>query len=215
VFFLLQSSITCKQEFFIEPTDAIQKQGIKIEADFFKIQSLINILSPHKFEFVSIEREQDGILYWLGTNRGTGTYKNPCDAGFVSVTDSSHGNCAVDKSIRGDAGGCSGESVTIDFKEVEIIPSSYSLSYPKTCNCCKPRNWKIEGFNCDTKQWKVLKEHVNDASLNSRCNWKLVQSERESFTQFKITGTGEDESGDGCICFHVCSFEVYGIVLRK
>jgi len=193
---------------FIEPKDHVQRQGIKIEADFFQIQSLIDIFTP-KFEFVSIEREQDGILYWLGTNRGTAMYKNPFDAGLVSVSGASNNSYAVDKSIIGDAGWCNGarqKSFTIDFKEVKIIPSSYSLSYPNSCH--KPANWKIEGFNCATKQWNILKEHVNDTSLQSRFNWKL--EERESLTQFKITCTGTDATNAKCCCFHVCSFEVFG-----
>lgn len=85
-----------------------------------------------KFEFVSIDREEDGILYWLGTNQGASDYKNPHDMGLVSVTGASSSSFAVDKSAKGDAGWCNdarNKYFTIDLKGIQVFIFNIILSF--------------------------------------------------------------------------------------
>eukprot|EP01124_Arcella_intermedia_P004291 TRINITY_DN12417_c0_g1_i1.p1 TRINITY_DN12417_c0_g1~~TRINITY_DN12417_c0_g1_i1.p1 ORF type:complete len:179 (-),score=36.58 TRINITY_DN12417_c0_g1_i1:32-568(-) len=177
----------------------------------------MNLLNRKTFKFSSIN-DRDGILYWLGTKKGTHSYQNPANLQLVTVVGSS--NAIVDAtSYHVDGGGCHtmlNKEIIIQFVDISVIPSSYSLSCsPVNCkrrNQNRPMNWKLEGWT--NGKWKTLKVHSSEQGLvyQQRANWDI--SQEELFSHFKITCTGVDSSQSYC-CFHVSNFEVYGAVIEK
>jgi hypothetical protein len=196
---------------FIPPADPMQLKLLKLEADFYQIRSLIDLLTPKihecKFEHVN---DNNGVLHWLGTNRGRTHYTNPVSLGTVRVEGSTNNIAAVQAGF-GEAGWCHdarNKYFTIVLP-IAVVPSSYSLSHSR--QCCRPSNWTLKGSQ-DGLTWDTLRNHVNDMTLEDqdRFNWKIPNSEK-SYRQFRVTCTGYDQGGS-CYCFHICGVEVYGDV---
>jgi len=130
---------------FIPPANPTHLKLLKLEADFYQIRSLIEILSPkiHECKFAHVG-DQKGVLHWLGTNRGTTPYTNPVSLGQVRVEGSTNSIAAVQAGM-GEAGWCHdarNKYFTI-FLPVSVVPTSYSLSHSR--QCCRPSNWSMKG----------------------------------------------------------------------
>uniref|UniRef100_A0A6B2LDR1 BTB domain-containing protein n=1 Tax=Arcella intermedia TaxID=1963864 RepID=A0A6B2LDR1_9EUKA len=202
----------------VPPSNPLKRAALIQEVDFYQIASLLKILTIKELTFASVN-DTNGLLYWLGTEKGKGPYKNPSQTQFVAISNASTKAYAVatPASNTDDACGCHSwlnNYFEVSFSDLLIVPSSYSLSYATSSGCHRPHNWKIEGLN-NKKQWVALKVHSNDIALQSvdRANWNINCSERMS--SFKITCTGCDQGGSSCYCFHVCNFEVYGSVCEN
>jgi len=173
----------------------------------------VKILKKPKFPFTTLQ-EYNGIVNWLGTDRGKRPFTNPVDTGIVRVTgDTTVPSRAVGVTVSGqDCGWCTngtpGRSFTLELP-IHVIPTSYCLSY--SGNCCRPDNWKLSG-SLTGNVWDDLKVHANEQGLDvaSRANWAINTT--KEYSRFRLTSSGSDRGGPTCFCFHVCSFEVYGEV---
>uniref|UniRef100_A0A6B2LEU7 BTB domain-containing protein n=1 Tax=Arcella intermedia TaxID=1963864 RepID=A0A6B2LEU7_9EUKA len=180
----------------VPPSNPLKRAALIQEVDFYQIASLLKILTIKELTFASVN-DTNGLLYWLGTEKGKGPYKNPSQTQFVSISNASTAYAvATPDSNSNDACGCTSwlnKYFEVSFSGLSIVPSSYSLSYANSTGCCRPSNWKIEGLN--NNKWITLKVHSNDSSLQSsnRANWNLNCTEKIS--SFKITCTGNDQSG--------------------
>jgi hypothetical protein len=95
-----------------------------------------------------------------------------------------------------------------------ISPNHYSLIHD-TC-VCYLRNWVLEGKmdDSDTSAWVVLREHVNDASINgvgATCSWPVTNVDiNQCYRYIRIRMTGVNSVGTDIL---VCSgIELYGDV---
>jgi len=130
---------------FIPPSDVQKMKLIALEADFYQIHSLVDLLSYKPFTCTT--NTTDGILYWLGTNRGTQPWANPHTSAVVVVTGASNPANVVGRYTDvAEAGWCNdarNKSFVVDFKQCLITPTSYSLSWSNSCH--QPRHWTLDG----------------------------------------------------------------------
>ncbi len=166
--------------------------------------------------------DQNGLIYWLGTNKGTSQdFQNPVDLGFVSVSSSGEYNssCSMKNAVgrdntKGYASGTKANCwILIDLKNHSIIPKHYSFLTPKKWSA--PIHWKFEGSDDGGKTWALLKQHNNDQSVvqggGTSASWKIEGVEK-AFSQFRLTQTGKDSAG--YYRLQISRFEIYGILMR-
>eukprot|EP01105_Mastigella_eilhardi_P000680 TRINITY_DN1081_c2_g1_i1.p1 TRINITY_DN1081_c2_g1~~TRINITY_DN1081_c2_g1_i1.p1 ORF type:complete len:386 (+),score=76.94 TRINITY_DN1081_c2_g1_i1:138-1160(+) len=214
----------------VKPTDPAALEELKIEADFYQLESLIKLLTQESFTFHSVN-DMDGLLYWLGCNKGTSPYKSPKQLGLVTVktSDNTEGISAsypgysvssppgcdfvAHPTLSCQGGWCNdarGKYFTVSLTEGLLFnPNYYALSFSNTCH--RPACWRVEG--CHDGNWVTLKAHKNDPSLKTqpRAAWPL--SCQDFCSEFRVTCTGHDHENAGCNCFHVSCFELYGTLL--
>ena len=63
-------------------------QALLQEAEFLGLEPLCAFLKCTKRCEFEHSRDSNGLLYWLGTNRGNEAYTNPCTSGAVRITSS-------------------------------------------------------------------------------------------------------------------------------
>jgi len=169
--------------------------------------------------------DQNGVLYWLGTNRNTTSWSNPYPqyinvtcfppnelrgnlSNFVSRTGSENYVPNVTFATTKDA------SFTVDLKNIQVVPTFYTLRDSCSGGMHQLRNWNLEGSN-DGNMWVVLRKHVNDTSIASQgdsASWK-IDGQVEAFHMFRIKVTGP--GGFAQYFFLFCSgFEIYGDVFN-
>eukprot|EP00040_Diaphanoeca_grandis_P012936 m.65423 g.65423 ORF g.65423 m.65423 type:complete len:336 (-) comp23556_c1_seq1:305-1312(-) len=199
------------------PTNKTIIQELLVEAEYYQLNGLIEVLNPPGFEckFETVD-DKNGIMYTLGTGFGTETYKSPVERGTVKVT-------SIDGSVLGEAvghpdicpqatgGWCTDATqkwFTIELANGGTVssPTSFSLSHSGTC--CAPCHFTLEGRS-DGHTWITLHTNSTPFASKERKNFGLPQQEGQ-FDHFRIKATGSDASGGSCCCFHVKCFEVYG-----
>lgn len=198
---------------FNPPSDNSQLKALQLEADFYQIQSLIDLLTVKSFRYTSLN-DNNGIVNWLGTARGTtSVYANPVTSNIITVLGSPNPTTVVTMIAGNDGGWCTSainKYFTVIFPIV-ICPTSYSLSHS---TCCAPRHWTLDA-SMDGVVWTSLHTNITAGTIptNGRGNFSLHNPNRENFTQFRITCTGCDAASTStCYCFHVNGFELYGEV---
>ena len=95
-----------------------------------------------------------------------------------------------------------------------ISPNHYSLRHDNAGGYSCLRNWVLEGKmdDSDTSAWVVLREHVNDASINgagATCSWPVTNvGMNQSYRYIRIRTTGVNSNGHRSLD---CSgIELYG-----
>jgi len=193
----------------------------------------------HDFAFCDIN-DHRGVLYWLGTKKGTVPYWSPVDAGVVKVVSPYNNRRNLIERGAGDGGCCwaLNQSFTIQLP-VAVRPDRYCLSYATASDCRRPANWTLSASVDGGEAWVTLRAHVDDRALvkADRASWPIGVAQGEAFKHFRLTCTGASEGDDEdedqedkgsdedlphvddqdcepkpCQCFHVCGFELYGRV---
>lgn len=108
------------------------------------------------------------------------------------------------------------QTVTISFAHAMVVPDGYSIaSVHPIGGGLYPRSWKLEG-SLDQKKWILLREHINDETLNRfspTSFWHIprVQRKEQHFQHFRLTQTAANSHGTHQFC--VSAFEVYGRII--
>jgi len=162
--------------------------------------------------------DSNGVIYYFGTNFGSGSWSNPAELGLLKVTSSSlmNDSCPVSAAVGREAVRCVSQPIPnqwfmIDLLDHTLVPTHYSLRHYSSWDTEALRNWKLEGSN-DGITWVVLKEHHNDASLNAKGathTWELFDID-ESFSKFRIFMTGLNSNQHWYMA--VSGFEIYGLL---
>jgi len=232
---MILRNLECLQVFLGNLEENVQDQPSKfidLNQKIETINKLLSDISPslHKCELpadrLPLVRcvfqnnwDQNGVLYWLGTNRITTEWKNPYPQ-FVNVTcfppEELYGNLSsfVDRTGSQNylprSNAIKNGSFTVDLLSVKVVPTHYTLRDSTNGNY-QLRNWNLEGSN-DGKTWIILKNHVNDASIAKQGDthsWK-IDFQVEAFQMFRVQVTGPWRPG---YFFLFCSgFEIYGDV---
>jgi len=174
---------------------------------------------PPPLEFKHVQPgDQNGVLYWLGTQRGTTKYSNPANQGLVVVTRSPDGYGDVANAAGRESGlYCYTDNVArswfqFDLLKIKIRPIYYSLRHDKFSDSYV-RYWVLEGSN-DSKEWITLRTHTNDTSIRSANQWASwsVDNIGSSFRYFRIRQTGINSSWSCRDSLTCGGFEMYGLV---
>ena len=186
--------------------------------------------NPVEFTYES-DFDENGLLYWIGTNGGTASdWLNPsahCDLVKISTSDNRKmavgqvddlvGRTAVNCHTNDDKRGW----LVIDLG-VFIVPSHYSLRYSKGFSKSAPRNWCFlmsRTGGPSSADWDLLHTHSNDDRMKefgATATWSLqdsneVKRETKGWRFARIQQTGRNQSGSN-YSLSLCGFEIYGRV---
>jgi hypothetical protein len=186
--------------------------------------------------------DTNGVLYWLGTNRGTKVRRtNPAKDLVIRITMSSTRSMAFssakDMADRGPQakGLLSTENTPGSWFIVDLGPSlSLTLTHFTIQHDDDPtgqlRNWRVSGSN-DTESWRMLCGPTNDCSLphgqpRASATWHIppvvwmvpgaseVSRASQAYRYFNFAQTGPNASGTHSL--HCRAIEFYGtVVLNK
>jgi len=164
--------------------------------------------------------DTNGVLYYLGTNGGTGEWRNPHEGGRVvanmSTCVSGTAKSLVERDCRKNThtDNSVGQWVSVDLGEgCTLVPDYYCLrhGYQNTHN--QLRSWQLQG-SPDGSNWTVLREHSNDSWVQAGFStgaWPLPAEavQGRSFRHFRILQTGQNSSNHQHL---MCSgIEMYGL----
>nr|XP_016939130.1 E3 ubiquitin-protein ligase Ufd4 [Drosophila suzukii]XP_016939137.1 E3 ubiquitin-protein ligase Ufd4 [Drosophila suzukii] len=174
----------------------------------------------HSFDF-----DEDGLLFYIGSNAKTCDWVNPAQYGLVQVT-SSEGKTLpygkLEDILSRDS--ISLNCHTKDNKKawfaidlgVYIIPTAYTLRHARGYGRSALRNWLLQGSK-DGLSWTTLSSHVDDKSLvepGSTATWPITCATDDSvrYRHIRIQQNGRNASGQTHY-LSLSGFEIYGRVV--
>nr|XP_045011383.1 E3 ubiquitin-protein ligase HECTD1 isoform X5 [Jaculus jaculus] len=185
-----------------------------------KLREGQNFIFRHQHDF-----DENGIIYWIGTNAKTAyEWVNPAAYGLVVVTSSEGRNLPYGRledilSRDNSALNCHSNDdknawFAIDLG-VWVIPSAYTLRHARGYGRSALRNWVFQ-VSKDGQNWTSLYTHVDDCSLNepgSTATWPLDPSkdEKQGWRHVRIKQMGKNASGQTHY-LSLSGFELYGTV---
>jgi len=169
--------------------------------------------------------DENGILYYIGTQCKTTTWQNPHTMGYVQITTSQlimQGT--VDAYVARTGSPCwipssnyqtNGSWFQIDLKKYKIQPTYYTLRDSTSGGDLQLRNWVLEGSR-DSLTWTVLRDHKSDTSIATQGmtgRWP-IENCQDAYRYIRVRVTGFDRSNAYYYLF--CSgIELYGYVEGK
>lgn len=174
----------------------------------------------HDYDF-----DEEGLMYFIGSNGKTCEWVNPAQYGLVQITcsegkilpygkledilsrDSMSVNCHTKDNKK--------SWFAIDLG-VFIIPNAYTLRHARGYGRSALRNWMLQGSK-DGINWITLVTHVDDKSLvepGSTATWPIVcaPDENQGFRHIRIQQNGRNASGQTHY-LSLSGFEIYGRVV--
>lgn len=177
--------------------------------------------------------DENGLLYWLGSNGKSVEWVNPSAHQLVKVSINDN-KPLVTGTLDDLVGRQPTNCQTVDEKRswivvdlgVHIVPSHYTIRCSKSFSKIAPRNWcflmsKTGGPNL--ADWDILSTHINDDSLKEQGaagTWSVKESplvtreEEEAgggWRFARIQMTGRNQSGSS-YSLALSGFEIYGQV---
>lgn len=169
--------------------------------------------------------DEQGLLYWIGTNgRTAAEWVNPAQYGLVVVTSSEGRNLPYGRledilSREPGALNCHTNDdrrawFAIDLG-VWISPTSYTLRHARGYGRSALRTWQLQGSK-DGINWTVLLEHNRDEKLGepgSTATWQIPPHPDESggWRHIRVQQMGKNASAQTHY-LSLSGFEIYGIV---
>ncbi|XP_073824556.1 ubiquitin fusion-degradation 4-like isoform X2 [Musca autumnalis] len=174
----------------------------------------------HHYDF-----DEEGLIYYIGSNGKTCEWVNPAQYNLVQVT-SSEGKTLpygkLEDILSRDS--ISVNCHTKDNKKawfaidlgVYIIPNAYTLRHARGYGRSALRNWMLQASK-DGVNWTTLVTHADDKSLvepGSTATWPIVcaPDENQGFRHIRIQQNGRNASGQTHY-LSLSGFEIYGRVV--
>ncbi|KAK3859367.1 hypothetical protein Pcinc_034518 [Petrolisthes cinctipes] len=173
----------------------------------------------------SREFDENGIIYWIGTNAKTAyEWVNPASVGLVVVTSSEGRNLPygrLEDILSRDASALNCHTnddkrawFAIDLG-IWFLPSAYTLRHARGYGRSALRNWLFQ-VSKDGVTWTTLCTHVDDCSLNepgSTHTWTIQppSDEKSGWRHVRIQQTGKNASGQTHY-LSLSGLELYGTV---
>lgn len=113
--------------------------------------------------------DTNGVLYWLGTARGTKRWSNPANAGHILVTRSSDWAGTPEEAAGRAATNCYTANLPMswwafDLKTIRVQPTHYTLRHGTAISYAL-RHWEFQGSDDPARGWTTLAWHCNDKRL--------------------------------------------------
>lgn len=172
----------------------------------------------HKSDF-----DENGIIYFIGSNGKTSEWVNPAQYGLVVVTcsegrqlpygklddilsrDSVSVNCHTKDNKRA--------WFSIDLG-MNVIPTAYTLRHARGYGRSALRNWMLQ-MSKDGINWTTIVTHNDDKSLTepgTTATWLVECSDDEGYRHVRIQQNGRNASGQTHY-LSLSGFEIYGKVV--
>ncbi|XP_073782901.1 E3 ubiquitin-protein ligase HECTD1 isoform X12 [Danio rerio] len=185
-----------------------------------KLREGQNFTFRHQHDF-----DENGIVYWIGTNAKTAyEWVNPAAYGLVVVTSSEGRNLPYGRledilSRDSSALNCHTNDDKNAWFAIDLglwfVPSAYTLRHARGYGRSALRNWVFQ-VSKDGQNWMTLYTHVDDSSLNepgSTATWPLDPSkdEKQGWRHIRIKQMGKNASGQTHY-LSLSGLEIYGTV---
>ncbi|XP_066884701.1 E3 ubiquitin-protein ligase HECTD1 isoform X9 [Kogia breviceps] len=185
-----------------------------------KLREGQNFIFRHQHDF-----DENGIIYWIGTNAKTAyEWVNPAAYGLVVVTSSEGRNLPYGRledilSRDNSALNCHSNDDKNAWFAIDlglwVVPSAYTLRHARGYGRSALRNWVFQ-VSKDGQNWTSLYTHVDDCSLNepgSTATWPLdpPKDEKQGWRHVRIKQMGKNASGQTHY-LSLSGFELYGTV---
>jgi len=197
-------------------SDAAQRAGIGSGAP----SGTLTFLPSYDFD-------TNGIIYWLGTNRGTAPWKNPGIRGNVRILSSSlakdshpHYAAIGRETVRCVTEPKKSSWFMIDLLNVRVVPTHYTVRHYASFDTECIRNWRFEACNNSKNgydgNWQCLMKHINDTNLNHKGathTWEVPKNNvnNQAFSQFRLFQFGVNSNQHHYL--PLSGFEIYGTIV--
>eukprot|EP01006_Ploeotia_vitrea_P052211 TRINITY_DN67660_c9_g12_i2.p1 TRINITY_DN67660_c9_g12~~TRINITY_DN67660_c9_g12_i2.p1 ORF type:complete len:1039 (+),score=601.97 TRINITY_DN67660_c9_g12_i2:75-3191(+) len=179
--------------------------------------SVVDKYKVVKLDKYTSDLDHNGILYYLATKGGTASYTNPVAAGQVIVTasDLMKDSAPLSSVVGRECVRCVTTSnpmswFRVDFLDKRVMPTMYTLRHYASWDTEALRHWRFEG-SVDGSTWDVLREHVNDASLDKKgatYTWPLDAPRGKFYKLFRVMLTGKNSNDHYYLA--LSGMEIYG-----
>ena len=202
----------------------VAKQWYDLERSSFLF--LKKIKENTKFEFKHQQDfDENGIIYFIGTNGKTTDWTNPAQFGLVVVTSSEGKHLPYGKledilSRESISVNCHTKDIKKSWFAIDlglyIIPTAYTLRHARGYGRSALRNWMFQ-MSKDGLNWITLLTHTDDKSLTepgSTCTWAIEgpTGDIQGFRHIRIQQNGKNSSGQTHY-LSLSGFEVYGKIV--
>lgn len=169
--------------------------------------------------------DENGIIYYIGTNGKSTEWVNPAQYGLVTVTSSEgkqlpYGKLEDILSRDSVSVNCHTKDNKKSWFAIDlgmfIIPSAYTLRHARGYGRSALRNWMFQ-MSKDGVNWTTMLTHTDDKSLaepGSTCTWPIECSteEQQGYRHVRIHQNGRNASGQTHY-LSLSGFEIYGKVV--
>lgn len=193
----------------LPPVDEAMKPLLRRELDFFGLEQLeTNVIHLTNL------KEKKGVFHYLGQTKEK--WVNPTSLHLVSVSMStsagSNPNSLADPTntsfIENTWGKEGTPWILFSLHRFTLNPTAYMIAHSGNRTHFL-RNWVFEG-SVDKVEWKMLRTHVDDSSLDKdklEAVWEVERSP-EKFSHFRVTLTGPSAAGKNN--FSLTRVELFG-----
>jgi E3 ubiquitin-protein ligase HECTD1 len=166
--------------------------------------------------------DENGIIYFIGSNGKSTEWVNPAQYGLVTITSSEGRQLPYGK--LEDILSRDSTSVNCHTKDnkkawfsidlgMNVIPSAYTLRHARGYGRSALRNWLFQ-MSKDGVNWTTLVTHNDDKSLSepgSTATWPVECTDDEGYRHVRIQQNGRNASGQTHY-LSLSGFEIYGKV---
>ncbi len=187
-----------------------------------------NLSLPYTILTYASNGDTNGILYWLGTSKGTLGWSNPNVSGnCVIVNTALSFGSSSDLSNRAsndwNTQNIANSMVGVDFGPfAALICNKYTIRNRVSASSESLRNWKLQGTNSvasntvtdwNLATWTDIDTRTADATLNANDVWGAwtVSGTPAAYRYLRILQNGVNSSGTNYLCMG--EFEFYGSVV--
>ena len=171
------------------------------------------------FEFTGKNGDNNGYIYWLGTEGKTKKFENPHENQRLRVTSSgmaAGSEAAVVSRKRGEVVVKAGPDVfmCLDLgRSRAMMPTHYTLCHGSASAGYDLSSFTLEGHSKRENRWVDLGtgEARSLKSPHGVGTWP-VDAKGERFRYLRIRSTGPNQRGDNSL--PICAFEFYGSLFR-
>ncbi|XP_013177652.1 PREDICTED: E3 ubiquitin-protein ligase HECTD1 isoform X2 [Papilio xuthus] len=179
-----------------------------------KAEAPINFVYDHDFD-------ENGVIYFIGSNAGTCEWVNPGAHGLVSVWSSDGRQLPYGRAE--DVLSRSPEPLNVHTNDdrrafiavdlgLNIIPSAYTLRHARGYGRSALRNWLFQ-MSMDGVTWSTLAAHSDEQALQepgSTATWRLRAD--AAYRYLRVQQNGKNASGQSHY-LSLSGFEIYGKVV--
>ncbi|XP_039751327.1 E3 ubiquitin-protein ligase Ufd4 isoform X4 [Pararge aegeria] len=198
----------------------VARQWYDMERSSFNFVQKIKAEAPVNFTY-DHDFDENGVLYFIGSNGGTSEWLNPGAHGLVSVWTSDGRLLPYGRAE--DALSRSPEPLNVHTNDdrrafiavdlgLHIVPSAYTLRHARGYGRSALRNWLFQ-MSMDGVSWSTLVAHVDEQALQepgSTATWRVRAD--AAYRYLRIQQNGKNASGQSHY-LSLSGLEIYGKVV--
>uniref|UniRef100_A0A182IYJ4 E3 ubiquitin-protein ligase n=1 Tax=Anopheles atroparvus TaxID=41427 RepID=A0A182IYJ4_ANOAO len=205
----------------------VAKQWYDMERSSFLFLRKLKDAKPGSVQFHHQQDfDENGIIYFIGTNGKTSEWVNPAQYGLVTVTSSEgkqlpYGKLEDILSRDSISVNCHTKDNKKSWFAIDlgmyIIPTAYTLRHARGYGRSALRNWLFQ-LSKDGVQWVTVLTHTDDKSLaepGSTFTWPIdctTEGDQQGYRHVRIHQNGRNASGQTHY-LSLSGFEIYGKVI--